>query len=74
MDTEALNQLVNFGLAGIFALLIFKLYQDERKAHMDTIQRHIEDLRDIAGIRAQLGRTQSYVATFREENARQAEP
>lgn len=66
MDTDAISQLLQFGIAGIFAILMFKLYQDERRAHLDTIQKHLEDLRDIAGIRQELTRTQGYVASWRD--------
>jgi len=69
MTPEQIAELIlQLGVAGIG----FAFFWDERRAHRETIEkhrlrvqelqtRHIEDLREVAGLRQNLGPMQSYV-------------
>lgn len=58
MDPEAINAFITtFGISGVFIFL----YVRERQLNVEIIRQHIEDLREIAGLRQNIQRVQSIV-------------
>lgn len=65
MISEIGNLIQGLGMWAIFAWL----YIREKEAHRDTRKEYREDLREIAGIRQSLAKTQRNVAEWNENNA-----
>lgn len=64
MTPDNAQQLTNMGLAAVLMVINFVLWREL----VARTQAHIEDLREIAGLRTQLRSTQRNVIDYREGN------
>lgn len=72
-DMQLISQIGNL-VQGIGMWAIFAwLYIREKEAHRDTRKEYREDLREIAGIRQSLSKTQAHVATWKSDSQSEAQ-